>query len=128
MKNGNKYIELNGKYMKDSKTLLEKQDYVQASEKLWGAASQIVKAVAYKRGIKLRSHAAINKYFVELSKELNDESIIVDSHIANSLHQNFYEDWLAPEAVINGSMIIEKLIKKLKPLAECRIRCYNIYF
>jgi len=45
----NKYAELNGKFLKDAKTLLEKRDYVQASEKLWGAAAQIVKAIALAR-------------------------------------------------------------------------------
>ena len=28
----NKHIELNGKFLQDAKTLLRKQDYVQASE------------------------------------------------------------------------------------------------
>ena len=38
--------------------------------------------------------------------------------IANSLRQNFYEDWLAPETVVYDAKIVEKLIKKLKPLAN----------
>ncbi|MBW8050705.1 MAG: hypothetical protein FVQ77_10290 [Cytophagales bacterium] len=117
MKNRNKYIELNGKYLHDAKTLLDKQDYVQASEKLWGATSQIIKAVAFKRGKNLRSHAAINQYIVKLSEELNDKPILNHFSIANSLHQNFYENWLAPETVIENAKSIEKLVKKLKPLA-----------
>ena len=89
---------------------------MQASEKLWGAASQIIKAVAFKRGKKLCSHAAINQYIVKLSEELNDKSILNHFSIANSLHQTFYENWLAPETIIENAKSIEKLIKKLKPL------------
>ena len=62
----NKHAELNGKFLKDAKALLEKRDYVQTSEKLWGASAQIVKAIALKRGKRLQSHEAINKYIVEL--------------------------------------------------------------
>ena len=58
----NKYTQLNGKYLQDAKKLLKEQDYPQASEKLWGATAQIIKAVALKRGKHLRSHAAIIKY------------------------------------------------------------------
>ncbi|ODS34428.1 MAG: Archaeal PaREP1/PaREP8 family protein [Candidatus Scalindua rubra] len=98
--------------------LLDKQDYVQASEKLWGATAQIIKAVALKRGKKLRSHEAIIKYADKLSEELNDKSILVHFSVANSLHQNFYENWLSPKMVIQDAKIVEKLIKKLRPLAD----------
>ena len=114
----NKHIELNGKFLKDAKTLLDKHDYVQASEKLWGATAQVIKAIALKRGKRLRSHEAINTYIVELSKELNDKTLLVYFSVANSLHQNFYENWLAPETVIQDAKVIEKLIKKLRLLAD----------
>ena len=118
MSKANKHVELNGKFLKDAKSLLDIHDYVQASEKLWGATAQIIKAIALKRGKHLRSHAAINKYADQLSKELNDKAILVYFSVANSLHQNFYEDWLTPDTVIQDAKIIEKLIKKLKPLAN----------
>ena len=118
MSKPNKHTQLNGKYLQDAKKLLKEQDYPQASEKLWGATAQIIKAIALKRGKHLRSHAAINKYADQLSKELNDKSILVYFSVANSLHQNFYEDWLTPDTVIQDAKIIEKLIKKLLPLSE----------
>jgi len=138
----NKHAELNGKFLKDAKALLEKRDYVQTSEKLWGASAQIVKAtplksrvtgrcmpknnlfspriakVGLKWGKRLQSHEAINKYIVELSKELHDKSILVDFSVANSLHQNFYENWLAPETVIQDAKVVGKLIKKLSSLVN----------
>jgi len=74
--------------------------------------------VGLKWGKRLQSHEAINKYIVELSKELHDKSILVDFSVANSLHQNFYENWLAPETVIQDAKVVEKLIKKLTPLVD----------
>jgi len=42
------HLKLSEKYMKDAEDFSLKKDYVQASEKAWGAASQIVKALAAK--------------------------------------------------------------------------------
>ena len=50
------HLKLSEKYMKDAEEFLAKKDYVQASEKAWGAAAQIVKALAAKEGKELRSH------------------------------------------------------------------------
>ena len=44
------HLALSEKYLKEAEEFLEKGDCVQISEKVWGAASQIVKALAAKRG------------------------------------------------------------------------------
>ena len=33
------YLRLNGKYLSEAEDLIERQDFAQASEKLWGAAA-----------------------------------------------------------------------------------------
>ena len=111
-----KHIKLNGKFLADAEQLLKKGDYVQASEKLWGATAQILKAIAFRRGKQLRSHSALSQFIVTLSKELKDDSILTLYGMANGLHQNFYEDWLAPEVVMKGAKDIKRLIKKLSAL------------
>lgn len=111
-----KHIKLNGKFLADAEQLIKKGDYVQASEKLWGATAQILKAIALRRGKRLRSHEALGKFIIDLSKELKDNSLLTLFNAANGLHQNFYEDWLAPEAVIQGAKDIKRLIKKLSAL------------
>jgi len=44
------HLKLCEKFLKEVEELLARGDFVQASEKAWGAASQIVKAVAAKEG------------------------------------------------------------------------------
>jgi len=44
------HLKLCEKYMREAEDFLAKKDYVQASRKAWGAASQIVKASAAKEG------------------------------------------------------------------------------
>jgi len=48
------HLKLSEKYMVEAEEFLRKGDLVQASEKAWGAASQIVKALAAKEGKELR--------------------------------------------------------------------------
>ena len=110
------HLKLCQKYMREAEDFLAKKDYVQASEKAWGAASQIVKAVAIKRGIELKSHRELWKFTTNLNKEYPDRNLLSMFHVANSLHINFYKDWLTSEAVINGIETIKIFIEKLRSL------------
>jgi len=56
------HLALSEKYLKEAEEFLNKGDHTQASEKVWGAASQIVKALAAKRGKALRSHRELHRF------------------------------------------------------------------
>ena len=56
--------------MREAEDFLARKDYVQASEKAWVAASQMLKALAAKEGRELRSHAELWKYADELAEKL----------------------------------------------------------
>lgn len=114
MTKAGKYATLNHKYLKEAAALLEKGDYVQASEKLWGAAASIVKSVAAKRGIDIRSHDRLYKFVDTLSDELEDPELTRLFGLASTLHQNFYEDWLPPRTVLNYSEAVKQLVEKLE--------------
>ena len=105
---------LSEKYMKDAEELMKKGDYVQASEKAWGAASQMVKAVAAKNGLELRSHGELHKFVSKISKERGDEEIRRLWRSAIVLHQNFYENCLPEDMVIDSIGDVKKLINKLR--------------
>ncbi len=80
------------KYLSEAEEFLAKKDYVQASEKAWGAASQIVKALAAKEGEELRSHASLWEYVDRLAEKLRDVELRRLWRTASVLHQNFYEN------------------------------------
>jgi len=112
------HISLSEKYAREMDEFLEKGDYVQASEKAWGAASQILKAVASKRGKELKSHGELHKFVSELREETGDQEIRRLWQVATSLHQNFYENWL-PEGIVRESIEdVKRFIGKLREL--CR--------
>lgn len=110
------HLGLCGKYMGEARGLLNRGDYVQASEKLWGAASQMLKAVAAKRGVELRSHGELHRFIAKLVEELGDPEIRRLWGMAGLLHQNFYEGWLPGEIVEGGAEDVEKLVERLRKL------------
>lgn len=112
------HLKLCEKYIREAEESLAKKNYVQASEKAWGAASQIVKAVAARRGVELRSHRDLWEFITKLNKENPDWNLLNTFHIANSFHTNFYENWLTAEAVANGVEVIRTFTEKLKKLTR----------
>jgi len=108
------HLKLSEKYMEDADDFLSKKDYVQASEKAWGAAAQIVKALATRGGVELRSHGELHKEVVKIAKEAGDDEIRLLWQSAISLHQNFYENWLPPEMVEKNVEDVKRFIDKLK--------------
>jgi hypothetical protein len=108
------YLKLSEKYLRDSEEFLTKKDLVQASEKAWGAAAQIIKALAAKEGKELRSHGELHRYVAELSKDKGDKEIMKFWFSATSLHQNFYENWFPEEAVRSAVEDVKNFIEKLR--------------
>lgn len=114
--NGNvkKYLELNNKYIHDADECLKKGDYVQASEKLWGATVTIAKAIAAQRRKSLKTHEGIKFFLAQLARELKDENINTVSLVAEGLHQNFYENIEHPDSVKKGAKMIKQFVTRMR--------------
>ena len=108
------YSALSEKYLKEADEFLSKEDLVQSSEKLWGAAALAVKTVAAKRGLKLEKHGSLWDFVDKLAVERSDEDLLGSFHDANSLHRNFYEHQMTRRAVEVAGKEVKKLIQKLK--------------
>jgi uncharacterized protein (UPF0332 family) len=110
------HLELCEKYLKEAGKLLAEGDYSQASEKGWGAAAQIVKALAAREGKTLRSHRELWGYVDELVERFGDAEVRRLWHAANALHQNFYESWMTPKSVAAALEDVKLLMGKLRKL------------
>ena len=111
------------KYRDDSRHLLAQArselaggDVRQASEKGWGAAAQILKAIAEDRGWDHGKHRHLSRVASRLRAELGDGDIFRFYQVADSLHGNFYEDEFTPEDVAQALGDVEQLLGKLEPL------------
>ena len=72
----------------------EAGDHLQASEKLWGAASHALIAVAQQRNLPHPSHRALKKAAQLLVDETGDGTLHAGFAVAEKFHANFYHDFM----------------------------------
>ena len=92
-------------------------DTRQASEKGWGAAAQMVKSVAARRGWEHGSHTALYHVIRRLADETGDEDIRRLFDVAGNLQVNFYESWNNAENVSDSLDDIALFLDIMEPLA-----------
>ena len=91
-------------------------DLGQASEKGWGAAASIVKAVAEERGLFHRGHRALYEVVGWLIDETGDAELGVLFGAAGDLHHNFYENWSNRTVVETGIQAVERFVTRVEIL------------
>ena len=112
------YERLNEKYLKDAEALLQTEDYVQAGEKIWGAAAEAVKVVDLKRdGKRLMTHRSLAKYVESLDQKYPRLELLDEFMIFNGFHANFYEDWLPKGMIETGYKTVKEFVQKLNKLS-----------
>jgi len=110
------HLKLADKFLREAEEFLAKGDYVQASEKGWGVAAQMIKAIATKENLELRSHASLWEYLDKLTEKLQDVELRRLWWTANNLDQNFCESWMTPRDVKYAIEDVKKFAEKLKKL------------
>ena len=95
---------------------LAKGDLQQASEKGWGAASQMVKAIAQERGWRHRSHRSLLDVMNTLYDETGDEELEILFGAGENLHINFYENWYSADVIALRLRLVERFVEKAEGL------------
>ncbi len=93
---------------------LDRGDYLQASEKAWGAAVHAVKSVAERRGWE---HNNITHLFIaarRIAEETGDNHIDTLFGLAYSLHINSKEGWMDDGTVVDNVADVKLLLGKLE--------------
>ena len=103
-------------FLTKAQTYLDDGDLAQASEKGWGAAAEIVTAVAEEWGWNHRHHRLLYQIIEDLVDETGDQELSDFFHAASRLHFNFYEDWLQPRVVRRHLVQVDRLVGKLETL------------
>ena len=67
-------------------------DYLQGSEKLYGAATQVIIAICQQRGWKYNTHRAMKRVVGVLAREQGDLLIVSGFANAENFHRNFFHD------------------------------------
>ena len=108
------YKETGRRYMRQADAEFDKGDFLQASEKAWGAASEYVKALAVRRGLPHESHREIRIAASLIADEVSQDRIMELFSIGESLHANFYEAWMRERDVMRGIDNMKELVALLE--------------
>ncbi len=109
-----KYASAGSGLLEKARDELDQGDLRQASEKGWGAAAQMVKAVAERRGWRHDGHAALFEVVNQLVEETDDLQLGMIFHTANTLHINFYENIMGRNLVEIGLDQVGEFVRKLE--------------
>ena len=101
-------------FLQQAQEELEKNDLQQASEKGWGAAAQMVKAVAVLRGLDHQTHRQLFQVVASLENERADSGFAA----ANTLHINFYEGWLDRRQVREYLAAVGSFVRTLDEISR----------
>ena len=89
---------------------------LQASEKLWGAASQAVIALAQQRGWPHDSHGAMKDAVTRLAREYDDPGIQAGYAVAEKLHANFYHGFMEDYQLIVDAALVRRFVEQVLAL------------
>lgn len=97
-------------------------DYLQGSEKLYGAATQVIIAICQQRGWKYNTHRAMKRAVGELAREYDDD-VIADALIggyvaAENFHRNFFHDHMEDYQREEDRPTVHRFVARLLTLVD----------
>ena len=111
-----KYQQASEHFLAQAEQELAAGDLPQASEKGWGAAAQMLKAIADRRGWEHGRHRHYLRITSRLRAETGDGDVRRLFNTASALHENFYENEMMAEDVADGLADVKVLLAKLRHL------------
>jgi hypothetical protein len=93
-----------------------------ASEFLWGTINALAYALGLFEGKKLSTHNKVRDFLIELANSYNDKEIAEGIVSAESLHANFFHDFMDDLVFEKNRSDAEKLIKKLVENLDHKIK------
>jgi Archaeal PaREP1/PaREP8 family len=88
----NDFYQARDQYRSNSEHAILAGEYRKASELIWGAVTQQLKALAAKHSLVITSHRKFFDFLRQLASDLGDRSLYEEFVALNSLHQNFYDE------------------------------------
>jgi hypothetical protein len=92
-----RYDTMKERYLRNAVELMGKKENSKASEMLWGAVTQSLKALAASKGFRIYGLTGFHDFVTQLAKELHDESLRSTFRDLKILHTNFYDEDITDE-------------------------------
>ena len=93
-------------------------DVLQGCEKLWGAASHAVIAMAQRRRWRYGSHGAIRAAVRALANEVGDGALVTGFKAAEKLHANFYHGFMKDHEINEARALVHYFVNRILALID----------
>lgn len=93
-------------------------DNLQACEKLWGAASHAMMAIAQQRGWRYNRHRDLKRAARKLSEEIGDPAISDRFGLAEKFHANYYHDFMEEYQLDEDRLYIRAFVERVLTLVD----------
>ncbi len=110
------HIETARKFLLDADREFEQGDILQASEKLWGAASHVVLAEMRQRGIAPSGHKATINAVEQIAYDYEEPSLRSLFTSAEMLHANFYHGFLDIDRFLEHRNLTRQFVETMLAL------------
>jgi len=110
--------QMRDQYRANAEHAIEAGELRKASELLWGAITQQLKALAATRNVLITSHGQFFDFLRQLAGETRDEGLYKDFVALNALHKNFYDETIPPDVFPDYYQQTIQYIARLDQLAR----------
>ena len=112
------HIQTAGDFLAASDREFDTGDFLQASEKLWGAASHAVMAVAQQRGWAYGKHGNLKSVALRLYQDTGETIFREGFSTAEKFHANFYHDFMEDFQLEEDRPVVRDFVIRLMDLAS----------
>jgi hypothetical protein len=111
--NADEHAQTAREFLEASAQEFEAEDILQASEKLWGAATHALMSVGQTEGLPIGSHRELSIAARHFTKERNDDSLYSGFKIAEQFHINFYHGYMDDWQIADGREYVRRFVERL---------------
>ena len=93
-------------------------DHLQASEKLWGAATHAVMAVAMQQDWPCRTHRSMKNAVSRIQQMTGEDYLVEGFGVAEKFHRNFYHDETQDYEIEDDRPSVHRFVHRMLALLE----------
>jgi len=86
------FLRMRDHYLCNAEETIKKEELRKASELLWGAITQAIKALGSASNIYIGKHGEFFDFVRDVGRETNDNELYLLFLDLNALHKNFYDE------------------------------------
>ena len=108
-------VQISRRLIQQARDELERGHRLQATEKVWGALAQMLKAHGQQRGwLNLGSHRTVGHIARQLADEYGNIGILNAYVAADNGHRNFYDNEMSPPEIDDIIIVVARALPELE--------------